>query len=94
MGFEEILVHVDLTVASRSRVWLSLAIARRLQRILVAWDGSREAARAVHDSLPLLQQACEVTLLAIDPTRQGHIGSGADPAAITATSKDTESPPK
>jgi nucleotide-binding universal stress UspA family protein len=52
------------------------------QRILIAWDGSREAARAVHDSLPLLQQASEVTLLAIDPTRQGQIGSGADPAAM------------
>ena len=29
MGFKEILVHVDSTVASTSRVWLSLAIARR-----------------------------------------------------------------
>ena len=30
------------------------------QRILVAWDGSREAARAVHDSLPLFQQASQL----------------------------------
>jgi len=54
------------------------------QRILVSWDGSREAARAVHDSLPLLRQAGQVWLLAIDPHRQIHIGSGADPAAMAA----------
>ena len=34
-------------------------------RILVAWDGSREAARAVHDALPLLRQAEEVMILII-----------------------------
>lgn len=31
--------------------------------ILVAWDGSRESARAVHDALPLLQQADEVDVV-------------------------------
>jgi nucleotide-binding universal stress UspA family protein len=54
------------------------------QRILVAWDGSREAARAVHDSLPLLRQAGQVSLLAVNPNEQGHIGSGANPAAMAA----------
>jgi nucleotide-binding universal stress UspA family protein len=54
------------------------------QRILVAWDGSREAARAVHDSLPLLRQAGQISLLAVDPNGQGHIGSGANSAAMVA----------
>jgi len=54
------------------------------QRILVAWDGSREAARAVHDSLPLLRQAGQISLLAVDPNGQGHIGAGANPAAMVA----------
>lgn len=33
------------------------------QRIVVAWDGSREAVRAVHDALPLLHQAHSVQIL-------------------------------
>jgi nucleotide-binding universal stress UspA family protein len=40
-------------------------------RILVAWDGSREAARAVHDALPLLRQAEEVVILIIDAGKLG-----------------------
>jgi nucleotide-binding universal stress UspA family protein len=32
---------------------------------LVAWDGSREAARAAHDALPLLAEAEQVTLLMV-----------------------------
>jgi nucleotide-binding universal stress UspA family protein len=33
-------------------------------RVVIAWDGSREAARAVHDALPLLRGARAVTLMA------------------------------
>lgn len=35
------------------------------RRVLVAWDGSREAARAAHDALPLLQKAELVTLMTV-----------------------------
>jgi nucleotide-binding universal stress UspA family protein len=35
------------------------------QRVLVAWTGSREAARALHDALPLLEQAKEVKVLSL-----------------------------
>ena len=35
------------------------------RRVLVAWDGSREAARAAHDALPLLHKAELVTLLTV-----------------------------
>lgn len=38
------------------------------RRVLVAWNGSREATRAVHDALPLLERAEQVTVLSIDPT--------------------------
>jgi len=37
------------------------------KRILVAWNGSREAARAVNDAMPLLQAASQVTVLAVNP---------------------------
>jgi nucleotide-binding universal stress UspA family protein len=36
-------------------------------RVLVAWDGSREAARAVFDALPFLKSASEVEILSVDP---------------------------
>ena len=35
------------------------------QTVLVAWNGSREATRAVHDALPLLPAAKRVTLCAV-----------------------------
>src|SRR5262245_61191554 len=40
--------------------------------VLVAWNGSREATRAVHDALPFLQQAKLVTVLSIDPEETGE----------------------
>lgn len=36
---------------------------------LIAWDGSREAARAVHDALPLLELAKTVTVLVVQPEK-------------------------
>jgi nucleotide-binding universal stress UspA family protein len=37
------------------------------ERVMVAWNASREASRAVHDALPLLVAAKEVVILVIDP---------------------------
>lgn len=45
------------------------------RRVMIAWNGSREAARAVRDALPLLVRADEVTVHSILPN------SGAAPAA-------------
>ena len=39
-------------------------------RVLVGWDGSREAARAVHDAMPFLAAASSVTVLAVDPEQK------------------------
>lgn len=39
------------------------------RRVLVAWTGSREAARALHDALPLLERADEVTILSLQLPR-------------------------
>ncbi len=51
------------------------------QRVMIAWDGSRSATRAVHDALPILEKAKKVTVLAAnpnsDPSRHGDI-PGAD----------------
>ena len=51
------------------------------ERVLVAWDGSREAARALNDALPFLKRAKVVSVVAINASmRPGSHGSqvGAD----------------
>lgn len=35
------------------------------RRVLIAWDGSREAVRAVNDALPILHPAKRVTLMTV-----------------------------
>ena len=43
------------------------------KRVLVCWNASREATRAVNDALPLLQRAAKVTVLAVNPQQgEGH----------------------
>lgn len=48
--------------------------------ILVAWDASQLATRAVNDALPLLKTAKKVHLLAVNPA-SGHNGHGEIPCA-------------
>ncbi len=52
-------------------------------RVLVAWNGSREATRAVHDALPILSRASHVLILAINPVG-GRTGHGDVPGADLA----------
>lgn len=44
------------------------------RRVLIAWNGSREAARALNDALPLLDSAEYVALLAINPEPESRPG--------------------
>lgn len=41
------------------------------RHVAVAWDGRREAARAVADALPLLRRAQRVSLVSVDPEGRG-----------------------
>jgi nucleotide-binding universal stress UspA family protein len=50
------------------------------KRVLVGWNSTREAARAVNDAMPLLVAAEMVTVLTID-AREGPHGHGALPGA-------------
>lgn len=43
------------------------APARPAERVLVAWNSSRESARAVNDALPFLRRAGLVTILSVNP---------------------------
>ena len=57
------------------------------ERVVIAWDGGREAARAVADALPLLERAQQVEVVVVDPekdpTRHGR-EPGADIAQFLA----------
>jgi nucleotide-binding universal stress UspA family protein len=44
------------------------------QRVLVAWNGRREAARAAFDALPILRQAKEVKVVWVNPQSEGEPG--------------------
>lgn len=50
------------------------------RKVIVAWNASREATRAVNDAMPFLQAAEKVTVLAINPTG-GPNGHGDVPGA-------------
>jgi nucleotide-binding universal stress UspA family protein len=47
------------------------------RRIMVAWNGEREATRAVHDAMPIFKQAETVIVYSIDTGDEGHF-AGAD----------------
>jgi nucleotide-binding universal stress UspA family protein len=53
------------------------------RNVLVGWNGSREAARALNDAIPFIAGADTVTVLAINP-RHGIAGDGDVPAADIA----------
>jgi nucleotide-binding universal stress UspA family protein len=50
------------------------------RRVAVAWNGGREAARAVHDALPFLREAQSVWVVSINPEgeSEGHAGPAAE----------------
>ena len=50
------------------------------ERVLVAWDASREAARAVNDAMPILEQAASVLVVSINP-KSTPLGHGEVPGA-------------
>jgi nucleotide-binding universal stress UspA family protein len=54
----------------------STTTALSVRRALVAWNGGREATRAVFDALPLLQAAEQVTIAWVDPEASGAAAPG------------------
>jgi nucleotide-binding universal stress UspA family protein len=58
----------------------------RLDRVVIAWDGGKEAARAVHDALPLLARAKSVDILTIHTNKRttDDFAPGADLATHLA----------
>jgi nucleotide-binding universal stress UspA family protein len=55
------------------------------ERVLVAWNGRREAARAVFDALPILQRAKEVKVTWVNPQSEHDEAEDIPAADICAT---------
>jgi len=55
------------------------------KHVLIAWDGSREATRALHDAIPFLSQAENVTVLTINADRDEPTGQRVPGADIALT---------
>jgi nucleotide-binding universal stress UspA family protein len=43
-------------------------------KVLVAWNGSRESARALHDALPILRHARHVIVASVNDVPEGRAG--------------------
>ena len=73
MGFRP----VDVVMAS-GRPMLVVPFAGEFatvgRRVLVAWDGTREAARALHDALPLLMKAEVVVVMTVPAQKASFDG--------------------
>jgi nucleotide-binding universal stress UspA family protein len=52
--------------------------------VLVAWDGGREAGRAIADALPFLERAKRVTVITINPESGGHAADNPAVSRLTA----------
>jgi nucleotide-binding universal stress UspA family protein len=68
--------HPDEVALAVGRPVLVVPYAGRFEdcgrRVLVAWDASRVATRAVNDAMPLLAAAETVTVLSVDPGDDGR----------------------
>ncbi|MBW9113099.1 universal stress protein [Rhizobium cauense] len=56
-----------------------------IKRVLIAWNGSREAARATFDALPILQAADEVEVFSVDPVDNALQSAAVAGAEIAGT---------
>ncbi len=81
-------VEIAELVLSGGRPVLVVPYAIRQPRlgehVLIAWNGSREAARAVADAMPILEASDRVSVLAVDPDEALGDTPGADIAAHLA----------
>ena len=70
----ELVVEASFLDSGRPSLVIPYIGAQNLppKRVLIAWDGSREAARAVGDALPLMASADAVLVLVVDPGRLQH----------------------
>ena len=59
--------------------------AHSFDRILIAWNGSREAARATFDAMPFLLRAKEVEIFSVNPRENEEQSDGLSSSEIAST---------
>lgn len=74
---EHLLLVTGIPVLLVPEAWAGPEIG---DHVLIAWNGSREARRAVNDALPFLRTAGKATVLTVDADRRPH-APGEDPSA-------------
>ncbi|HYD31981.1 MAG TPA: universal stress protein [Azospirillaceae bacterium] len=86
-GAENPVVHPEDLLFDSGRPVLVVPFAGTFptvgKRVLIGWNASREAARAIGDARPMLETAKKVTVLAVNP-RPGAAGLGDEPGADIA----------
>ncbi|TCU14964.1 nucleotide-binding universal stress UspA family protein [Rhizobium azibense] len=58
---------------------------KAIKRVMIAWNGSKEAARATFDAMPILKAADEVEVFSVDPVDSAMQTAGLAGAEIAAT---------
>lgn len=59
--------------------------ARPIKRVLIGWNGTREATRAVFDAMPFLLHASSVEVFTVDPENSSSVSGDLAGAEIAAT---------
>lgn len=62
-----------------------LTVAKPIKRVLIAWNGSREATRATFDSLPFLKAADSVEIFSVDQSESETQSAGLAGTELAAT---------
>jgi nucleotide-binding universal stress UspA family protein len=62
----------------------AVSASSRCERALVAWNGSRAAARAIRNALPLLQEATRVQVAVIDTSTAGVVQDAESASGLIA----------
>jgi nucleotide-binding universal stress UspA family protein len=88
-GVERDFVEQVIMAAGRPVIVLPFKDKAHLDfgEVVIGWDGGREAARAVHDALPLLKLAGKVRIVRVDPQKDPNLRAsvpGADLAEALA----------
>ncbi|MGQ7791306.1 universal stress protein [Faunimonas sp. B44] len=78
---DEVVFEAGRPVLALPAGWSGPALARR---VVVAWDGGREAARAAFDALPLLERAEAVRVVAVREADTSHGPKSTAADALTA----------
>ena len=73
---EDVLLSSGVPCLILPSMWTRSAVGTN---VVIAWSASREAIRAVHDAMPILQAASKVTLFCADPKSDGE---HSDPSLI------------